>query len=278
MDRPRPHLEELWELYVHGKQTYAQLAARYGVSPKTVQRRLDRVRLPQPPPPAGPRCVIVADTTYFGRGFGVLVLYDPAAGRALWHSYVVNETVAEYKKGLRWIEKQGVEIMAVVCDGRRGLVQGFAPLPVQLCHFHQIAAVTRYLTRNPRPEASKELRGLALQLPRLTKQEFAAGLAAWEARWRSFLDERAAGPATGKTRYTHRRLRSAHRSLVANLPGLYTFEELPGLGVPNTTNALDGTFSALKNKLRNHNGLSKARRMKFIDEFFRHSHRNTEEE
>ena len=34
-------------------------------------------------------------------------------------------------------------------------------------------------------------------------------------------------------------------------------------------NRLDGQFADLKNKLRNHNGLSKARKMRFIDEFFR---------
>ena len=39
--------------------------------------------------------------------------------------------------------------------------------------------------------------------------------------------------------------------------------------IPNTTNALDGQFAVLKNKLRNHNGLSKERKMKFIDDFFK---------
>jgi len=39
--------------------------------------------------------------------------------------------------------------------------------------------------------------------------------------------------------------------------------------MPNTTNALDGQFANLKNKLQNHNGLSKALKMKFIDEFFK---------
>ena len=41
------------------------------------------------------------------------------------------------------------------------------------------------------------------------------------------------------------------------------------LSMPNTTNAIDGQFSDLKNKLRNHNGLSEARKKKFIDEFFK---------
>jgi hypothetical protein len=41
------------------------------------------------------------------------------------------------------------------------------------------------------------------------------------------------------------------------------------LKIPNTTNAIDGHFADLKNKLRNHNGLSEARKKKFIDEFFK---------
>ena len=38
---------------------------------------------------------------------------------------------------------------------------------------------------------------------------------------------------------------------------------------PNTTNAIDGHFADLKNKLRNHNGLSVGRKKKVIDEFFK---------
>ena len=41
------------------------------------------------------------------------------------------------------------------------------------------------------------------------------------------------------------------------------------LNIPNTTNAIDGMFADLKNKLRNHNGLTEQRKKKFIDEFFK---------
>lgn len=41
------------------------------------------------------------------------------------------------------------------------------------------------------------------------------------------------------------------------------------LDIPNTTNATDGHFADVKNKLRNNNGLSMPRRMKFIDEFLK---------
>jgi len=74
---------------------------------------------------------------------------------------------------------------------------------------------------------------------------------------------------TGKSFYTHERLRSAYWSLRRNLPWLFTFEQYAELEIPNTTNALDGSFSDLKNKLRNHNGLSLERKKRFIDGFFK---------
>ena len=40
------------------------------------------------------------------------------------------------------------------------------------------------------------------------------------------------------------------------------------LKILNTTNAIDGHFADLKNKLRNDNRLSDLRKKKFIDEFF----------
>jgi len=85
-------------------------------------------------------------------------------------------------------------------------------------------------------------------------------LADWHIKWESFLNERKVD-LNGKNRYVHKKLRSAYRSLKTNLPWLFT--------IPNTTNAIDGHFADLKNKLRNHNGLSIARKKKFIDEFLK---------
>jgi hypothetical protein len=39
--------------------------------------------------------------------------------------------------------------------------------------------------------------------------------------------------------------------------------------IPDTANALDGQFSDLKNRLRNHTGLPKALKLKFVDVFFK---------
>ena len=52
---------------------------------------------------------------------------------------------------------------------------------------------------------------------------------------------------------------------------LWTFSDLDKIGIPHTNNALEGTFTDLKTKLRNHNGLAKNRRKVFINEYFRGS-------
>ena len=69
--------------------------------------------------------------------------------------------------------------------------------------------------------------------------------------------------------YTHKKLRSTYRSLKNNLSWLFTCYDNIELNIPNTTNAIDGHFADLKNKLRNHNGLSLDRKKKFIEGFLK---------
>ncbi len=117
-------------------------------------------------------------------------------------------------------------------------------------------------------QASKELWEHVLLLSKTDKESFEGGLTAWHYKWEAFLSERKRG-IDGKNRYVHKKLRSAYRSLKTNLPWLFTWYDNLGLDIPNTTNAIDGHFADLKNKLRNHNGLSLERKKKFIDEFLK---------
>jgi hypothetical protein len=50
---------------------------------------------------------------------------------------------------------------------------------------------------------------------------------------------------------------------------LFAWYENYELNIPNTTNTIDGHFSDLKNKLRNHNGLTKERKIKFVNDFLK---------
>lgn len=259
--------EFLWQEYLSGKQTYQQLAKKYECSIKTIQRKIDTVKT-QRQTNFSSIANVLMDTTYFGRKLGVMVFKDSISGQILYKQYVKQETNKLYLSGIEEIAKRGIKIQAIICDGRKGLLQLFEGIPIQMCNFHQVAIIRRYLTKKPKMQASKELWTHVQLLVKTDKESFEGGLAAWYNKWEDFLKERKKD-ANGKNRYVHKRLRSAYRSLKANLPWLFTWYDNMNLKIPNTTNAIDGHFADLKNKLRNHNGLSIERKKKFIDEFLK---------
>lgn len=260
--------EKIWQEYTTGKQTYAQLSTKYGCSIKTIQRKIDRFAPSRETDFPGLANVLM-DTTYFGRKFGVMVFKDSITGQVLYKQYVHQETNKLYLAGIEEITRRGIKVQSIICDGRKGLFQLFGTdIPVQMCNFHQAAIIRRYLTKRPKMPASKELWELTLLLAHTDKESFTGGLQFWHSKWEAFLNERKSD-ANGKRRYVHKRLRSAYRSLKTNLPYLFAWYDNIELNIPNTTNAIDGVFADLKNKLRNHNGLCMARKKKFIDEFFK---------
>lgn len=209
------------------------------------------------------------DTTYWGRGFGVMLFKDSLTKENLLKYYVKTETNALYIQGINELKSMGFQISAIVCDGRKGLIQSFENIPVQMCQFHQSAIIRRYLTKKPKLKAAQELMEVVDLMKRTDKESFVGALQLWFNKWEYFLNERTINPINGKSFYTHKRLRSAYRSLINNLPWLFTWYDHFGLNIPNTTNAVDGHFADLKNKLRNHNGLSIQRKRKFIDGFLK---------
>jgi len=183
--------------------------------------------------------------------------------------YVKHETNALYIQGIRELKSRGFTVMSIVCDGRKGLIQSFPDVPVQMCQFHQSAIIRRYLTSKPKLQAAKELMEVVDLMKQTDKESFVGALGLWFKKWESFFNERTVHSITKKSFYSHKKLRSAYRSLKNNQPWLSTWYDYPDLNIPNTTNAIDGHFADLKNKLRNNNDLSMKRKKKFIDEFLK---------
>lgn len=264
----RINLAELWSEYSKGKQTYSQLAEKYSCSNRTIQRKLDQYRINFPALQIRD-VIVLMDTTYWGRKFGVMLFKDNITKENLLKYYVKYETNLAYQKGIEELKNQGFNIVAIVCDGRKGLALSFKDIPVQMCQFHQSAIIRRYLTKNPKLQASHELMQVVDLMASTDKESFVGSLGLWFEKWHFFLDERTINPITKKSFYTHKKLRSAYNSLKNNLPWLFTWYDHYVLKLPNTTNAIDGHFADLKNKLRNHNGLSLKRKMKFIDSYLK---------
>jgi hypothetical protein len=263
---------QLMSDYIFGKQTLKQLSTRYQISLSSVQRHLKKIRSTRIISSAK-NVVVLMDTTYWGRDFGVLVFKDAHRKKILWRKFVCShETIADYQEGIAWLEHKDFKIDGMVCDGLRGLFTVFSDYKVQMCHFHQVKIVRRYLTKQPALDASKELLDVIKLLAHTDKESFVGLFQQWEAKWADFLKERAMDSKTNKTYYVHKRLRSAYLSIRRNMPYLWTwYDNIETVNIPNTNNGLEGQFTDLKTKLRNHNGLSNEHRKIFIDEYFKNT-------
>ena len=247
------------------KQTYSSLAKKFGLSTRTIQRKIDEIQINNSVVKSGD-AVIIMDTSYFRRNFGVMVFRDHYRKKNVFWQYLKYETIAEYKLGIKHLESIGWNILGIVCDGKRGIFSSFGNIPVQMCQHHQVEIIRRYITKNPRLEAGKEMRKISLLLTKSGKEDFISILDQWYQKWKSFLMEKTYNEKTGKWHYTHRRLRSAYRSLKTNMPNLFICDDYPDLNIPNTTNSLEGVFSNLKTKLRVHSGMKNKRKINLINE------------
>ena len=90
------------------KQTYAQLAERYGCSARTIKRKIDAYTPPKGVASPG-KVVVLMDTTYWGRKYGVMLSKDALTDRDLLWYFVRNETNALYAHGIAELEEMGYE-------------------------------------------------------------------------------------------------------------------------------------------------------------------------
>jgi hypothetical protein len=266
--RTKKLAQKIWQLYTHNKQTYREIAQRFGKSKRWAQKIVDQ-RPPYYHHTPSCRTPLLIDAVFFGKQFGLLVFRSPTLKKNLSWYDIQTERVENYCVGVGELIGAEFEITGIVVDGKPGVLQALARMgfPVQMCHFHQIQIVSRYTTRHPRLPAAQELLKLARLLPETDQASFEYWLAGWHAKWQNFLNEKTFDLEKNRFRFTHVRLRKAYRSLVRHLPYLYTYQDHPDL--PNTNNSLEGVFSQLKAKVNIHRGLKLERKSDLIDELLR---------
>lgn len=212
------------------------------------------------------------DVTYFGT-WGVLVAIDPNAkpdgceNLVLYYGFVEgSERTVHYEVALDTLEGLGYEVRGATIDGRRGVRELLEcrGIPVQYCQFHQLQAITRYLTRRPYLPQNQALRAIALTLTTTTRERLQIDLDAWHMAYGAWLKQR--DPQTNH--YVHPRTRQAYFSLRRNLPYLFTHQQASKLLLPNTTNALDGRFGVWKDMLHRHRGCSRPLKTKILHSLF----------
>ena len=182
----------------------------------------------------------------------------------LWWKFIDEERIRYYQEGKEHLLSLGYNILSMTCDGFPGLPELFSLIPVQFCHFHQAQIVRRYTTQNSKIIAGHELLDLVKTLSFTTEQVFVHRFNIFIDRYKTFLNEKTTDCLTGESFYTHKKLRSAVRSLQLHIHMLFTFERFSLLQIPNTTNSLESHFSHIKDVVRIHRGLSISLKQKMI--------------
>ncbi len=244
--RTKSKLDKLWNEYSWKKQNLKDLAKKNDRSIQWVRNQLEKVEITKKK--------IVPQATVF------VQIPHSLVERGVFVSFV-------HHYGRKILEDMGWVFQAVVVDGRRGMIKVFKDIPLQISQFHQMKIVTKYLTRKPETDAGKELRSIMLNtLSHTNEKEFTLLLSTYNKKWGDSFKEKTCITGTKHWYYTHKKVRSAYRSLETNLPYLFTYQKYPEFNIPNTTNSLDGSFVHLKDKVKIHHVLRKDRRYKMIEE------------
>jgi hypothetical protein len=267
--RPQNLQEIIFKKYVYKRQILKNLALEYGRSIPWIRQQILDYEIPEKV--HDPRAVLlVCDATFYGKRsdkLGTLVFKDITQSEVLIWKHIESETIFDYRQLLQTLLDLGYEIQAIIIDGKRGLYKAFNRFPVQMCPFHQRKTINRYLTRNPRLDASKDLQKIMYGLTKTTLKHFTEKLDIWYLAYKIFLDEKSISSLTGKEQFTHPRIRSAYKSLLTNLPYLFTYKNEKNIVIHNTTNALDGgVFSPMKKLIKIHNGFTKNLKIKMVDD------------
>jgi hypothetical protein len=244
-----------------------ELAIKYGYSREWIQNKIHHFS-PEIKT-RKPRVVtIIIDATFFGKRrdkLGLIVAKDVLLKEPIAYNFIETETKEVYQNLIAQIVDKGFIINTVVLDGKPGIISLFKGIPIQMCHFHMKAIITRKLTRNPKLQASIELKNIVSYLDKVSACRFKYMLLAWRNRHALFLNEKVDDNSKRGWHYKHRRLRSAYKSLIKFAPYLFTYQKYPQLNIPTTTNHLDGgCFSPLKDLLRVHRGISIEMKYKLI--------------
>lgn len=166
----------------------------------------------------------------------------------------------------------------VVCDGQKGMLKALAicwpQAIVQRCRFHVWLNVKKKLTLHPESRAGQDLLVITRKLlhvrTRRQARRWKRQLKRWYGKHRNYINERTViqepQPRKRTWRYTHERLRSAHRQLVRQSDDLLRSSYRANPKLPSTTKHVEGGInSQIRTKLSNHRGMKNEHQMVLVN-------------
>ena len=199
---------------------------------------------------------LIFDGSWFHKEQPVAALLEAHQHTLVHGAYGVNERkTADLVAFFKPLRERGLNPRSCTIDGNPQIAQAlrhtWPQILLQRCLVHVMRQGVRWCRMHPKRLDASKLRGLFLQLPRVTtieeRDHFLEDVAAWEQRYGTKIADQ---PEHGRVFSDLKRARSMLR---AALPDLFYYLYDPS--IPRSTNGIEGYFSRMKRLYRNHSGL-----------------------
>lgn len=264
--------QRIWfERWIMEGYSIRQLVAHSSYSRSTIRRIISYWlnRVPQEEVDLRRFKYLVIDGTYLVKRRTVLVgIADPVAKRLVAGCYGLKEGEARMREYCCQLQRAGLTPVSVTIDGLKQvqtMLESVWPKAlIQRCLVHIQRQGLAWCRRDPRTAAVKHLRRLFCHITRISspaqRDHFLDAWQAWEERFGQPIATRR---SRGKVFSDVKRARSL---LHYALPHLFHYLEDPL--IPNSTNWIEGYFSRLKARYRQHRGLSPKQRANYFAWYF----------
>lgn len=251
------------------KWSLDDFASQENVTVRTLERWFSPFwkTMPEPKKITSIPRILVVDGTVLKRGIlTLLIASNGETGVPLFWLPVVRENTEEWMHFFSQLQTSGTPYV-VVCDAQKGLLKAVATVYpgvlVQRCLVHVTRQAKLWLTRRPRTIAGVELLTLVRQLSLVRtlhqKRKWLRQFCHWKRRHNNFLKERTEA-ISGRSWYTHRKLRAVRSLLTNATPDLFRF--IRDSSIPRTSNHVEGGLNARLKELRScHRGMPLRRRL-----------------
>lgn len=211
---------------------------------------------------------ILVDGTYFERKRGLVAVMNSDGHAVVYGKFGITEGPRGMALVCQGLLERGCSPKSATIDGspsvRQALTTHWPKIIIQRCLVHVQRQGLMWCRRFPKNAAGKHLRILFLKVTQIhsykERDDFLSEVEAWERRYGHSV---ASAPDRG---WVMSDLKRARSMLLKALPDMFHY--LSDSCIPKTTNGLEGYFSRLKDRYRDHRGLSPKRRAAYFQWYF----------
>lgn len=211
---------------------------------------------------------LIFDGSYLVKRKGMVTLMNALTHRVIEGSYGITEGPHGMRLFCDSLKEQGLAPKSVTVDGNPHVIRAWKTywptIIIQRCLVHVQRQGLMWCRRNPKRTDARHLRLLFLQVTSIRTSEqrhqFLKQLASWEERYGHRI------ASSRETGWVFSDLKRARSMLVAAIPDMFHYLDDPH--IPATTNGLEGYFARLKQRYRQHRGMSEACRVSYFRWYF----------